>query len=90
MQLVVPSAVSAAVNAAIAMRITTSQKFFFIRFYLLILNSQFLIRKVASLKIIEKLNQKIAKKIISGRRPYNFLVNFFIILRPLGRPSLNS
>ena len=31
-------------------------------FYLLILNSQFLIRKVASLKIIEKLNQKIIKK----------------------------
>ena len=30
MQLVVPSAVSAAVNAAIAMRITISQKFFFI------------------------------------------------------------
>ena len=28
----VPSAVSAAVSAAIAMRITTSQKFFFIRF----------------------------------------------------------
>ena len=27
---VVPSAVNAAVNAAIAMRITTSQKFFFI------------------------------------------------------------
>ena len=32
MQLVVPSAVSAAVSAAIAMRITTSQKFFFISF----------------------------------------------------------
>ena len=30
MQLVVPSAVNAAVSAAIAMRITTSQKFFFI------------------------------------------------------------
>ena len=40
---VVPSAVSAAVSAAIAMRITTSQKFFFIRFYLLILNSKILI-----------------------------------------------
>ena len=34
---VVPSAVSAAVSAAIAMRITTSQKFFFIVFNVVLL-----------------------------------------------------
>ena len=76
---VVPSAVSAAVSAAIAMRITTSQKpFFFIRFYLLILNS-----KGRFAQNYKKIESKNYQKIISGRRPYNFLVNFLIILRPL-------
>ena len=62
MQLVVPSAVSAAVSAAIAMRITISQKFFFIRFYLITflpLFGRFSYLKVKSvalrtLKIIKK------------------------------------
>ena len=50
MQLVVPSAVSAAVSAAIAMRITVSQKlFFFISFKCLIQFSEV----IASLEVIE-------------------------------------
>jgi hypothetical protein len=50
MQLAVPSAVSAAVSAAIAMRSTASQKpFFFIRFKCLIQFSEV----IASLEVIE-------------------------------------
>ena len=50
MQLAVPSAVSAAVSAAIAIRSTASQKpFFFIRFKCLIQFSEV----IASLEVIE-------------------------------------
>ena len=52
---VVPSAVSAAVSAAIAMRITTSQKFFFISFNFYIVTFLNYSLLVASLKIFQNL-----------------------------------